>query len=88
MSKTFVTLFFGLYSVLLLPSFAQAYLDPGNGSMLLQLLLGGAAGLSVILKLYWRRFLSVIGLAKREEASPPDEQAPADAAPERRVNQP
>jgi hypothetical protein len=33
----------------------QAYLDPGNGSMLVQLLLGGAAGLGVILKLSWLR---------------------------------
>lgn len=33
----------------------QAYVDPGSGSMLLQLLLGGVAGLGVIVKLYWRR---------------------------------
>lgn len=33
----------------------QAYLDPGSGSMLMQLLLGGVAGLAVILKLAWRR---------------------------------
>ncbi len=35
---------------------AYAYLDPGSGSMLLQLLLGGIAGLAVIMKLYWARF--------------------------------
>lgn len=34
---------------------AHAYLDPGTGSMLLQLLLGGLAGLLVLLKLYWHR---------------------------------
>jgi hypothetical protein len=33
----------------------QAYLDPGSGSMLVQLLLGGAAGIGVILKLTWQR---------------------------------
>jgi hypothetical protein len=32
---------------------AHAYLDPGSGSMLLQLLLGGVAGLAVVFKLYW-----------------------------------
>ena len=37
------------------PSIAHAYLDPGTGAMLLQLLLGGVAGLLVILKLYWHR---------------------------------
>jgi hypothetical protein len=33
----------------------QAYLDPGAGSMLVQLLLGGVAGIGVILKLSWLR---------------------------------
>jgi len=34
---------------------AFAYIDPGTGAMLLQLLLGGIAGGLVILKLYWHR---------------------------------
>ena len=33
----------------------QAYLDPGSGSMLLQVLLGGSAAVAVIFKLYWNR---------------------------------
>ena len=33
----------------------EAYLDPGSGSMLLQVLLGGFAGIAVIAKLYWNR---------------------------------
>lgn len=37
------------------PEQAYAYLDPGAGSMVLQLILGGLAGLVVLLKLYWRR---------------------------------
>jgi hypothetical protein len=41
---------------------AFAYLDPGSGSMLLQVLLGGVAGVVVIAKLYWRRILSLIGI--------------------------
>lgn len=32
---------------------AHAYLDPGAGSIMLQILLGGIAGMAVILKLYW-----------------------------------
>jgi hypothetical protein len=35
---------------------AWAYLDPGTGSMMLQLLLGGIAGAMVLGKLYWHRF--------------------------------
>jgi hypothetical protein len=34
---------------------AYAYLDPGTGSMLLQLMLGGVAGVMVVGKLYLRR---------------------------------
>jgi hypothetical protein len=34
---------------------AHAYLDAGNGSMLVQLLLGGVAGIVVALKLAWHR---------------------------------
>ena len=34
---------------------AWAYLDPGTGSMVLQLILGGVAGLLVIGKLYLQR---------------------------------
>lgn len=34
---------------------AHAYIDPGTGSIALQLLLGGVAGAMVIGKLYWAR---------------------------------
>ena len=34
---------------------AWAYLDPGTGSMILQLMLGGVAGAMVIGKLYLKR---------------------------------
>ncbi len=40
---------------------AYAYLDPGTGSMVLQLLLGGIAGALVVGKLYWHRFKSMFG---------------------------
>lgn len=34
---------------------ASAYLDPGTGSMVLQLLLGGIAGAFVVVKMYWEK---------------------------------
>jgi len=37
----------------LLISDAHAYIDPGSGSTLLQLILGGIAGIGVVAKLYW-----------------------------------
>ena len=33
----------------------HAYLDPGSGSMLLQVLLGGFAAVGVAIRLYWQR---------------------------------
>ncbi|WP_139247841.1 hypothetical protein [Hyphomicrobium sp. CS1GBMeth3] len=43
---------------------AYAYLDPGTGSMILQVLLGGIAGLLLAGKLYWHKFLSRFGFEK------------------------
>ena len=43
---------------------AFAYLDPGSGSMLLQVLLGGVAGVAVIAKLYWGRILALFGIRR------------------------
>lgn len=49
---------------------AYAYLDPGTGSMMLQLLLGGVAGALVVGKLYLQRardFVRGIGRRHRPE---------------------
>jgi hypothetical protein len=43
------------------------YIDPGSGSMLLQLLLGGLAGLWVVFKLWGRRILTKFGIGKSEK---------------------
>jgi len=51
---------------LTVPSAAYAYLDPGSGSMLLQLVLGGLAGLAVIAKLYWHRLLTLFGVHSQQ----------------------
>lgn len=64
--------------LLTLPSTAHAYLDPGTGSMLLQLLLGGAAGLAIAAKLYWHNLLSALGLRKvRKDKRTDDQDEPA-----------
>jgi hypothetical protein len=49
---------------------AWAYLDPGTGSMMLQLMLGGVAGAMVVGKLYLKRatdFFRGAGRRKRPE---------------------
>ena len=45
-------------------SVAWAYLDPGTGSVILQVLLGGVAGLLLAGKLYWHRLLVVLGFRR------------------------
>ena len=56
-----------LIFILLAPAPSLAYLDPGSGSMLLQLILGGVAGLVVVFKLYWDRLLSFFGVHKKTD---------------------
>ena len=48
---------------------AYAYLDPGTGSILVQLLLGGVAGVLVVGKLYWHRLKSFLGLEARRTSA-------------------
>lgn len=36
------------------------YLDPGTGSVILQVILGGVAGVGVIAKMYWHRIAAYI----------------------------
>ena len=50
---------------------AHAYLDPGTGSMILQILLGGVAGVAVAGRFYWHKFLAFFGMDR--DAARPDE---------------
>ena len=50
-----------------------AYLDPGTGSMLLQLLVGGVAAIGVTAKFYWRRITRFLRFRKDEPEAQPAE---------------
>ena len=45
---------------------AHAYLDANTGSLLLQLLVGGIAGLALVGKLFWHRLKSLFGFREAE----------------------
>ena len=62
----------------LLPKLVLGYLDPGSGSMLLQILLGGAVGLIVIVKLYWNNLLTLLHIRK---AAPQESELEANETP-------
>lgn len=49
---------FSLYSLFLAPLIrGSAYLDPGSGSFILQILLATLLGAAFVMKSYWRRIL-------------------------------
>jgi hypothetical protein len=63
--------------VLVLALFTQpawAYLDPGTGSMLLQVILGGIAAVGVALKLFWHKIRAALGFAAKSDEDEETEQ--------------
>lgn len=51
------------------PSLAPlAYLDPGSGALIVQMLLAGVAGVVLFLKMQGRRVLSLFGLRRKDES--------------------
>ncbi|KAB2968203.1 MAG: hypothetical protein F9K18_03205 [Thermoanaerobaculia bacterium] len=49
---------------------AHAYLDPAAGSMILQVLLGGIAGLALFFRLFWRKVLAFFGADRPKKDAP------------------
>ena len=56
-----------------------AYLDPGTGSMILQAVLGGIAGIAVLVKVGWRRIIGLFS-PRRRRAFEAEQAAKARAA--------
>lgn len=67
--KMFNKLFFLVFLALLLavPRPAHAYLDANTGSLILQILVGGLAGVALVGKLAWHRIARFFGLARPED---------------------
>ncbi|MCB1056010.1 MAG: hypothetical protein KDD11_10945 [Acidobacteria bacterium] len=61
---------FALVAGVLLALPAHAYLDPASGSMFLQLLLGGIAGVALFFKLTWHK---IRGVFRRDSEQKPTE---------------
>jgi hypothetical protein len=60
------------FSLLVIPV-ANAYLDPGTGSMVFQAVIAGAMAAALSLKLFWRR---ITAMFRREEVPPAGEPDP------------
>ena len=49
---------------------AEAYLDPGTGSFIIQMLVAGVAGSLFLLKTYWQKLKDWVSGNKQEENKP------------------
>jgi len=69
-------LFWALLLVIL-PSRAYAYIDPGAGSLVFQALVAGFFGAVFTIKMYWgvfkKKLNTLLGRDKPEETKPPEE---------------
>lgn len=67
-------LYISFISLFLTISSAHAYLDPGTGSIILQGIIGALAAIAVALKLYWHKFLKILGIRKKINIDEKDDQ--------------
>ena len=58
-----------LFSLFMIAEPVFAYLDPGTGGMLIQIILGGVAGLAVAGKLFWNQLKSFFRFGKSDDAN-------------------
>ena len=65
MRKTIGALLLGI--ILIEPDFALAYIDPSAGGLLIQILLGGIAGIGVLVKLYWGKITKLFRKERDDE---------------------
>jgi hypothetical protein len=54
-------------------AYAHAYLDPGSGSLIIQLVVAGLLGLAVTARLFWTNILVFLRLKERVELDDIDE---------------
>ena len=69
-SRTVWTVVFLLYFSLVTISTANAYIDPGSGSYIFQLVIGGILGAAVAVKVFWRKIWSFV--TRRPAGRPSD----------------
>lgn len=66
MRKTIGAFLIGI--ILVQPDYALAYIDPSAGGLLVQILLGGIAGIGVLVKLYWGKLTKLFRKEKNDQS--------------------
>ena len=63
-----------LFGILFFPGSAHAYIDPGTGSLILQIVFATIASSLVVIKMYWLRIKNFFKKGKSEQTAPDDEE--------------
>jgi len=72
LKNTITLVLFSFAAVLLFVDPAYAYLDPGTGSLILQVIVGAMVGAAAMIKVFWVRIVSLFHRKepdKKEDAS-------------------
>jgi membrane associated rhomboid family serine protease len=69
MTRFMAMLGFAVLALMIGSGSAQAYLDPGTGSIILQAVIGGIAGGLVLMRIYWAKVKAFVrGQGKPKES--------------------
>ena len=82
-SIVWISVFLLYFSLITVPA-AHAYVDPGTGSYIFQVVIGAMLGAAVAIKLFWRRLVGLVVRrpAKAGERAHLPEAAPGPTEPE------
>jgi len=74
MRSHYAALFLFFVLAISIPDLAFAYIDPGSGSFIIQMVVASAAGISYVLRAYITRFVyfikyDIFGISKKEQSS-------------------
>ena len=76
LSKTFKVLFLLSFLIWLFPSEASAYMDPGSGSYIIQMIVAAAVGGAFAIKMFWLNvklfFYNLFNKKKKEKEKEED----------------
>jgi len=64
----YLPIFTQVMCLIVIASPANAYIDPGSGSLAVQMLLGACVTASAVFAIYWRRILNFLGLRRRKDS--------------------
>lgn len=76
--RLWLALFMAYFSLVTIPN-AHAYVDPGTGSYIFQVLIGAFLAAGVALKVFWRRLTGLFTRRPRPSAEAPTAEATAPA---------